>query len=380
MIQLEKQAVLANDFKRLWAEIGTDVLAAVADVGESGWYILGERVKLFEARLAQIWSLPHAIGVANGLDAIEISLRVLGLKPGDKVLTTPLSAFATTLAILRAGGIPVFVDIDATGQLDLALAEQAIQIHSIQFMVPVHLYGQPLNLSELERLKTQYKLAIVEDCAQAIGAHWNGKPVGSVGQMATTSFYPTKNLGAMGDGGAILTSDEALALEASYYRDYGQKAKYIHSHQGLNSRLDEVQAAILEKAMLPHLNAWAKRRQDIAKQYIEKLKSPHLHLPNFPAAEDSAWHLFPVFARTEAQRDDLMAFLKTQKIGVAVHYPLLIPEQPVMTEEVFITEGQLTLAEQFARTEVSLPIHPYLTNGEVLTVIEACNAWVPTDA
>ncbi len=372
-MQPVSEKILLNDFGRLWSAVGPDVLSAVSTVGESGWYILGEQVRGFEQNLATHWGLPYAVGVANGLDAIEIGLRILGLKPGDKVLTTPLSAFATTLAILRAGGVPVFVDVDESGQLDLVLAEAAIVSHGIRFLVPVHLFGQPLNLEELETLKNQYNLLIVEDCAQAIGASWAGRPVGSVGQVATTSFYPTKNLGAFGDGGALLSKDETLAKEAACFRDYGQTAKYVHARKGLNSRLDELQAAILNHAMLPRLSGWNAERQRVARQYMTGLTNPLITLPVFATSGESVWHLFPVLVKEN--RDGFMAYLKENHVASAIHYPGLIPEQPVMSDENYILEGTLHQAQRFAREEVSLPIHPYLTDAEVAYVVAICNAW-----
>ena len=200
--------ILQNDFKRQWQLVEEAALGAVRRVGASGQYILGEEVEAFEASIARFCGVAHAVGVGNGMDALEISLRCLGLEKGDKVLTTPLSAFATTLAILRSGGFPVFVDVDELGAIDLRQCRQLLEHDdSIRFLVPVHLYGFPMNLHELSRLREDFGLFIVEDCAQAIGASYAGVPVGTVGQVAATSFYPTKNLGALGDGGAVLTKD-----------------------------------------------------------------------------------------------------------------------------------------------------------------------------
>ena len=196
---IQPLAILANDFERQWADIGSDVLRAVQRTGQSGWYVLGDEVKKFEHRLATFWGVAHAAGVANGMDAVEIGLRVLGCGPGDRVLTTPLSAFATTLAIVRIGAVPVFVDTDERGLIDLARCRTLLgQRSDIRFLVPVHLYGHALDCGALERLRDDFALQVVEDCAQAIGAS-----AGTVGQMAATSFYPTKNLGALGDGGGV---------------------------------------------------------------------------------------------------------------------------------------------------------------------------------
>ncbi len=371
------ETILLNNFKKQWEDIGPDVEAAVRRVGESGWYVLGSEVSGFEQALAGAWGLSHAVGVANGLDAIEIGLRALGLQPGEKVLTTPLSAFATTLAILRAGGVPVFVDTDAHGLLDLNQAEEVLASGKIRFMVPVHLYGHSMSLDRLDALKAKYGLRIVEDCAQAIGARWNGCPVGTVGQVAATSFYPTKNLGAMGDGGALLTDDAGLYEKARCLRDYGQTEKYVHGELGLNSRLDELQAALLRSAMLPRLPEWTARRREIAARYRAEIANEAIDLPEAPTGSESVWHLFPILARDE--RDGLMAHLKAQDVLSAVHYPRLIPDQPALRSggETPRVLGSLENARRFADFELSLPIHPYLTGEEIDRVIAACNSWKP---
>ncbi|MCU1293708.1 MAG: hypothetical protein JWP08_2558, partial [Bryobacterales bacterium] len=246
--------ILLNDFRRQWLDIQKDATAAFRSTAESGWYVLGRYVKEFESQLAEFWGLGHAVGVASGLDAIEISLRAVGCQPGDKVLTPPVSAFATTLAIVNLGAIPVFVDTDDYGLVDLDAAEQALRSDaSVRFFVPVHLFGHALNLDRLGSLAREFGLAIVEDCAQSIGAEWRGRATGTAGMSAATSFYPTKNLGGMGDGGAVLTNDNELANRIAVLRDYGQSAKYQHSVIGYNSRLDELQAALLSRAGLPRL-------------------------------------------------------------------------------------------------------------------------------
>ena len=377
------EPILLNDFKKQWAEIGPQVMDAAQRTGESGWYVLGKEVQNLEQTLASFWGLPHVVGVGNGMDAIEIALRALGLQPGEKVLTTPLSAFATSLAILRAGGIPVFVDTDASGLIDLDKAEEVLASGQIRFMVPVHLYGHSLDLDRLQALKDKYSLNIIEDCAQAIGAKFQStsgqvKPVGSVGQAAITSFYPTKNLGALGDGGALLTTDPQVAGAALCLRDYGQSAKYVHSELGLNSRLDELHAAILNAAMLPRLAEWTDKRRKIADQYIAGLKNPALQIPPVPSGSESVWHLFPVIV-TE-NRSGLMEHLKAQGIGSAIHYPRLISDQPALTKnnETPLVMGALTNAQKFAEQEVSLPIHPYLSDADVERVIAACNSWTPS--
>ena len=363
----------ANDFRRQWEDLRADTLAAVEQVGASGWYVLGDQVRSFEKALAAYWGVPHAVGVASGLDAIEISLRVLGCAPGDRVLTTPLSAFATTLAIVKIGAVPAFVDTDERGLIDLAQCRKLLEVRKdIRYFVPVHLYGQALDLAELARLRDDFDLRIVEDCAQSIGATSGGRVTGSVGQLAATSFYPTKNLGAMGDGGAILTPHAAAAEHAKALRDYGQTAKYCHTLIGYNSRLDEIHAAILSRAALPRLNGWIERRRQIAQAYLAGIHHRAVRL--LPMDKGSSWHLFPVFVDS-AQRASFLEHLHSQGIGTGIHYPLPIPEQPAMRDSLHELAGDYSVARRLCASEVSLPIHPYLTDHEVGQVIATVNCW-----
>jgi dTDP-3-amino-3,4,6-trideoxy-alpha-D-glucose transaminase len=367
--------ILLNDFRAQWPHVREAVQGAVERVGESGWFVLGAEVASFEKELARVWGLPFCVGCASGLDAIEIALRCAGLERGDAVLTTPLSAFATTLAVIRAGGVPHFVDVDATGQIDLALAERALETHrEIRFLLPVHLYGHALDLEALERLRARFELRVVEDCAQAVGARSRNLPVGSVDGIAATSFYPTKNLGCMGDGGALLVRDPALAERARCLRDYGQTAKYEHARLGLNSRLDELHAAILRDALLPQLEASTQRRREIAARYRGSIRSPGLELPPTPEGSQSVWHLFPILV--SGDRDAFQEHLRRDGIASGVHYPKLIPDQAAFRE----AGGGRALspmprAGDFARREVSLPIHPFLSERDVERVVASCNAW-----
>jgi dTDP-3-amino-3,4,6-trideoxy-alpha-D-glucose transaminase len=368
--------ILQNDFKRQWEIVEESVLGAVRRLGASGWYILGNEVAGFEKELAAFWGVSHAIGTGNGLDALEIGLRCLGLRPGDKVLTTPLSAFATTLAIVRAGGVPVFVDVDQTGGIDLVQCREFLaRDRSIRFLLPVHLYGRALNLEELKKLQRDFSLQVLEDCAQAIGAASAGVRAGTVGQAAATSFYPTKNLGALGDAGAVLTNDAAVAKAAIEMRNYGQSAHYLHSRLGLNSRLDELHAAILRDAFLPNLEKWTTARRSIATRYLGEIRNAGLALPAFGSANDSVWHIFAVLV-TAGSRDEFQAHLRSRGITTSVHYPQIIPDQPALAGAGFGDYStRLENARQFARREVSLPAHPFMTDAEIETVIQACNNW-----
>jgi dTDP-4-amino-4,6-dideoxygalactose transaminase len=363
-----------NDFGALWSLVREEALRAVDRVGASGWWILGREVEGFERALAARFSLGHAVGCGSGLDALELALRSLELRPGDVVLTTPLSAFATTLAIVRAGGVPWFVDVDEHGLVDLDEVERALAAHEqVRFLVPVHLYGHAADLERLAALRARFDLRVVEDCAQAIGARSHGRPVGSVGQVSATSFYPTKNLGAMGDGGALVTGDPELAAAARCLRDYGQSAKYEHAELGLNSRLDELQAAVLHDAFLPRLAAWTERRGEVAGRYAAGLAGAAVQPLPAPPGSSSVWHLFPVLV------DDAGAFaahLQAHGIASGRHFPRLIPDQEALAGRRDIRSlGGLPRARRIAAHEVSLPIHPLLTDAEVDRVIAACRVY-----
>ncbi len=370
------ERTVQGGFARQWAAVESAVLDATRRVGESGWYILGQEVASFEAELARFQGRREAVGCASGLDAIEIGLRAMGLERGARVLTTPLSAFATTLAVVRAGGVPVFVDVDESGLLDLDLAAEVLEEHEdLRFAVPVHLFGHALDRVALAALRDRFELHVLEDCAQAIGAHSHGAPVGGVGRVAAFSFYPTKNLGALGDAGALTTDDDPVAESARALRDYGQSAKYVHDSLGLNSRLDELQAAILRSALLPRLPEWTARRSEIADRYRSGLEHPEVCVVPTPASSTSVWHLFPVRVPGEL-RDDFTAYLRTAGIPTAVHYPGLIPDQHAMAAvEGVVVHGELATARAFAAEEVSLPIHPFLDEGEIDHVLETVAGW-----
>jgi dTDP-4-amino-4,6-dideoxygalactose transaminase len=362
--------VRSNDFARQWSDIRADAIAAVDRVGESGWLILGEEVREFEQELAQWWGIPHAIGVASGLDALEIALRCCELPAGARVLTTPLTAFATTLAIIRAGAEPVWCDVDTSGGLDLDQAHEALQSDGgITAVMPVHLYGHPMDPAGLDRLARDHAVAVIEDCAQSLGAERDGRATGSVGSMGCTSLYPTKNLGALGDGGVVLTSDEALAAHARSLRDYGQIRRYEHVDVGMNSRLDELHAAILRSAHLPRLDGWLARRRDIASRYTEALSGSVLR-PVVSAEGRSSYHLFPIEVM-EGDPSEIAQALAEHGVAVGRHYPFLCPEQQAV-QGVGVRIGSFPVARRISQRELSLPIHPYLDDAEVEHVIECC--------
>jgi len=367
--------VLLNDFKRQWAEVNADVMDAVRRTGESGWYILGTEAAAFERDLASYWGRRFCVGVANGLDAIEIGLRAMHCKHGDKVLMSPISAFATALAAVKIGAVPVFVDSEAGGLVDLnQVADTLNNDPSIRFFVPVHLFGQPLDMAALAALRERFGVHILEDCAQSIGATFGGRATGTAGECAATSFYPTKNLGAFGDGGALLTDSEEIATAARQFRDYGQSAKYKHSVIGYNSRLDELHAAILRSALLPRLNAWTESRRRVASAYLEGIRNPLLTIPVLHSEAKSCWHLFPVLT-PPGRKQEFMQHLAAKGISSGEHYPSILADQPALREVAFEERIPCTGARSFCSREVSLPIHPQLTENEAATVVDACNDW-----
>jgi dTDP-4-amino-4,6-dideoxygalactose transaminase len=360
----------ANDFARQWRDIHDDAIEAVDRVGRSGWLVLGEEVSQFEREFAAWWGIPHAVGVASGLDALEIALRCVDLPVGARVVTTPLTAFATTLAIIHAGAEPVWCDVDESGGLDLDQVVAAIKAdRSIRAVIPVHLYGHPLDPGEIEGLAAEYDVVVIEDCAQSAGAEREGRPTGTAGIAAGTSLYPTKNLGAMGDGGVLLTCDASLAERARKLRDYGQGQRYEHVELGRNSRLDELQAAILRSASLPRLDRWLARRAEIASRYADALGMTSLR-PIVAKAGRSAHHLFPVEVM-DGQPASVMRQLLEQGVSAGRHYPFVCSDQ-IAVRRRGVTVGPLARARRLAEREISLPIHPQLENHEVDRVIEAC--------
>jgi len=354
------------DFQKEAKIRGKIYLSAMKRVLNSGSYILGNEVRSFEKEFAEFCGVKYCVGVGNGLEAIQISLMALGVGRGDEVITTPVSAVATTLAILAVGAIPVFVDIKENGQIDENLIEKAITSKT-KAVLPVHLYGQPANVEEIGKICKRNKLFLIEDSAQAHGTTLNGRKVGTFGEMACYSFYPTKNLGAIGDGGAITTNDEKLAKICSEIRDYGQESKYIHIRYGLNSRLDELQAAILREK-LKFLEGDNQKRKKIAESYINKLrhlKDIQIVLPE--NIRDSNFHLFVI--KTKG-RDKLKIYLADKGIPSLIHYPVTIPDQPLFGKK--YKKLDIPLARKFVKEILSLPCYPFLERKDVDYVAEKC--------
>jgi dTDP-4-amino-4,6-dideoxygalactose transaminase len=342
------------------AEESAEVRAAIARVIDSAWFVLGPEVVGFEKEFADASGAPHAIGTGNGTDAIALILRSLGVGPGDEVITTPLSAAYTSLAIVMAGARPVFADIDPERMtLDPAAAEQAITPRTVA-LLPVHLYGQAADMQAFAALASRRGLALIEDCCQAHLATCAGQAVGTYGVAGAFSFYPTKNLGALGDGGAVITRDAALADRLKRLRNGGQTDRYHHLDAGVNSRLDEIQAAVL-RARLPLLRKRTEQRRALAAQYRRLLMDAPVRVP-VEMEPGHVYHLFPV--RTP-QRSALQAHLRSAGIETLVHYPVAISQQPAFASS---DPGLCPHALQAAEEVLSLPLYPGLPAEAVAVV------------
>jgi len=360
-----------NGFTQESEELRRDELAAVERVVRSGWYVLGQEVAAFEKEWAAAAGTAHAVGVGNGMDAIEIGLRVLDIGPGDEVITTPMTAFASVLAILRVGATPVLADIDPdTACLDLQSAARCVSPKTRAVML-VHLYGQVSRLDEWRAFCAERGLLLLEDCAQSHLATWQGAACGTVGQWGAFSFYPTKNLGCMGDGGAFNTSSGALAERAARLRNYGQSKRYYHTEIGLNSRLDEMQAAILRER-LKWLARFTTHRQDNAATYFAGLSNPRVRPLARPHAREN--HVYHLFVARCQERERLSEHLKERGIESFFHYPV-----PMHLQEPCLTLRRdpqgLAVAERHAQECISLPCHPQMSPKDLDTVIEAVNAF-----
>jgi len=363
--------ILINDFKSEPLEMHEIMLKAVQRVLQSGWYILGTEVEDFEHKWADICGAQYAIGVANGMDAIEIGLRALDIGPGDEVVTTAMTAFATLLAIWRAGAMPVLADIDPkTGLLCIDSVSRCMS-NKTKAVVLVHLYGQIKNMEEWVFFCKENKIHLIEDCAQAHMATWKGQVAGTFGSFGAYSFYPTKNLGAIGDGGAIITNNQKISEKATRLRNYGQDIRYHHPDIGLNSRLDEIQAAILNEK-LKWLPEFTYRRQQIADQYQRNITNSLIQKLGAPNNKDShVYHLFVVVCQ---EREKLRHHLEKMNVQSLMHYPIPLHQQPPCKKLKQDPQGLIN-SEKHAATCLSLPCHPQMSEEDVIHVVEAVNSF-----
>lgn len=363
--------ILMNDFKAEPDELRAAMHEAAKRVIDSGWYVLGSEVINFEKQWAELCGMNHAIGVGNGMDAIEIALRLLDIGAGDEVITTPMTAFATVLAILRAGAIPVLADIENdTGLLSKESVLRCISPKT-KAMVLVHLYGQVRDMSSWQKLCVDNSIHLIEDCAQSHLATLGGKVAGSFGVAGAYSFYPTKNLGAIGDGGALVTNSPSLADRASKLRNYGQSVRYHHPELGMNSRLDEIHAAMLCER-IKWLEAFTERRREIADQYRAGINNSEISLLKAPQERSAhAYHLFVI--KTD-KRDMLQKHLQDNQVQSLIHYPVPVHHQ-ASCKGIKCDPKGLSVSEHYASQCLSIPCHPQMTNSDVNHVINVINSF-----
>lgn len=366
--------ILMNDFKAEPQALRDAMLDAAKRVIDSGWYVLGKEVEAFEEKWATACGVVHAVGVGNGMDAIEIALRALGVGHGDEVITTPMTAFATVLAIMRSGATPVLADIDPnTALLSLNSAERCVSPRT-RAVVLVHLYGQIRHMNAWEAFCNRHGISLVEDCAQAHLSQWKNRTAGSFGEIGTYSFYPTKNLGALGDAGILVTNNAKLAEAAGCLRNYGQSVRYHHPELGLNSRLDELQAAILGER-LRWLPEFTERRRRVAEMYRSGINNPRVK--QLAAPEYQGSHVFHLYVITCEQREALQRHLQHNHVQSLIHYPIPVHMQEPCRNIARDPHG-LSQSDAHAATCLSLPCHPQMTDDDVCRVIDSVNTFETT--
>lgn len=358
------------DFRLQRLELVADIHAAIGRVIDRGWFILGPEVEAFEQEFAEFVETRQAVGTASGTDALFLSLTALGIGPGDEVVTSPLTATFTALAISRTGARPVFADVEPdTLNLSVRSVEERLSSRS-KAVIPVHLYGNPCDMPALDHLAKAGGLRIVEDACQAHGAKLRGRSVGTWGDTGCFSFYPTKNLGALGDGGMIVTDGEELGQRLRRLRNGGQSNRYVHEEVGINSRLDEIQAAVL-RAKLPGLSQWNRRRRALAELYCRALEDTPVTPVRVLDGAESARHLFVIRA---PDRDGLQESLIGEGIQTLIHYPVPAHLQPAY-RNLGQGEGSCPVAEKAAREVLSLPLYPELQESQVERVAEAIRGY-----
>lgn len=363
--------ILANDLYRQFALHAAEYEEKAVSVLRSGWYILGNEVKAFEEDFAKYIGAAHCVGLANGLDALQISFKLLGVGPGDEVIVSANAYIACVLSITMAGATPIFVEPDEYENIDASKIEDAVTERT-KAILAVHLFGQACDMDSIMDIANHYQLTVVEDCAQSHGNHWKGQRTGTIGHVGCFSFYPTKGLGAFGDAGAITTNDDKLADTFRVYRNYGSRKKYYNEMVGTNSRLDEMQAGLLN-VKLPYLDALNEERQHLADRYLQKINNVHIQMPKVRPGANSTWHQFVVRTKYRAQ---LIELLEKNEIGYLIHYPV-----PPHLSEAYgylgYKEGDFPIAEKAAKEVLSLPIYNGMTQEEQQYVIDAVNSFLP---
>lgn len=354
-----------GNLKKQYRNLQKEIDAATRRVYDSGWFILGQEVRSFEEHFANYCGAKHGIGVASGTDALQIALLACGVQSGDEVITVANTCVPTISAISATGAESVLVDIDKTSfTLDPARIEERIT-QKTKAILPVHLYGQCADMDPILEIARHYCIPVIEDCAQAHGARYKGRMAGTMGDAGAFSFYPSKNLGAFGDGGLILTNNKELAETALQLRNYGQEKRYYHTIKGINSRLDELQAAILD-VKLPYLEAWNLRRREIAKRYNKAFAHTNILCPKDHA---ECYHVYHLYVLRVSARERFQRLLQEKGIATLIHYPIPIHRQHAYAEYQR-QKKYLTVTEKLSAEIVSLPLYPELTDTEVTYIIE----------
>lgn len=361
--------ILPNNLKRQYDLYAAEFEQKALEVLRSGWYVLGKQVETFERQFAEALGAKHCVGLASGLDALWLAVRILGIGAGDEVIICSNAYIACVMGITIPGATPVFVEPDEYDNLDAGKIEAAIT-EKTRAIMPVHLYGQACDMDAVMDIAARHGLRVVEDCAQSHKSHFGGKAVGTFGDVGCFSFYPTKGLGAFGDAGAILTNDDDLAGQFRMYRNYGSRKQYEFDVVGTNSRLDELQAGLLQ-VKLRHLDEMNAERGAIAARYLEEIKNPLVQLPKIRPGADSTWHQFVVHC---AARDALQSHLKQAGIGTAIHYPIP-PHLSGAYRHLGYGPGDFPIAERYAKEVLSLPMYNGMYKEEQDHVIRQINAF-----
>ena len=367
-----------GDLSREYSELSGEMQHVIGEVCQNGWFILGKKVEEFESAFARyIDDDIYAIGVGSGTEALHLSLVAAGIESGDYVITVPNTAVPTVSAISFAGAKPLFVDVDPNSfnmdpiQLSRTIIKEKKRLGKrLKAIIPVHLYGQSADMDPILDIAKEFDLKVIEDACQAHGAEYKGRKVGSLGDYAAFSFYPSKNLGAYGDGGIILTKDPAEAKKLKMLRNYGQERRYYHKIQGFNSRLDELQAAIL-LVKIKYLDKWNSRRREIANMYSQRIENP---LVTKPSQMPYGKHVYHLYVIRHPDRDDLKAYLGEQGVTIMIHYPVPIHFQEAY-KDLNYTSGSFPVAERLSKEILSLPIFPQLKDEEIDRIIEVVNRY-----
>lgn len=359
--------IMPNRLDRVFFQHQDELEAKALEVLRSGWYVLGNEVKQFEREFADYLGAKHCVGLASGLDALWIAFRILGICKGDEVIVQGNTYIASVMGITMNGATPIFVEPDEYYNIDASKIEEKIT-NKTKAVLVVHLYGQASNMAPVVELCKKYNLRLVEDCAQSHGAKFNGQMTGTFGDIGCFSFYPSKNLGAFGDAGAIVTNDDKIAEDTRIFRNYGSEKRYYNKVVGANSRLDEIQAGFL-RVRLKYLDEMAAEKKNICDRYLNELNNDKLKLPQIRKGATHIWHQFVIMTD---YRDELMKYLDENGIGTIIHYPIP-PHLSEAYRYLGVTKGSLPITEKYADSVLSIPLYNGMTNEEQNYVIEKIN-------